>query len=63
MRVRDGVELRIADDDEAFAAALIATLRAPGELGDKGRQYVIDHHDWDAVAKAYAAVYEGIARA
>ncbi|WP_101948133.1 glycosyltransferase [Mycobacterium sp. 3519A] len=60
LTVRDGVELRIADGDEAFAAALVATLRAPGELGEAARQYVIDHHDWDAVAKAYAAVYEDV---
>jgi glycosyltransferase involved in cell wall biosynthesis len=62
LTVRDGVELRIADDDEAFAAAIVATLRSPGGLGDAARQYVTAHHDWDVVADAYAAVYERIAR-
>lgn len=62
LTVRDGREVRIADDDEAFAAALVATLRAPRALGDAARQYVIGHHDWDAIARAYVAVYESVIR-
>ena len=62
LTVRDGVELRIADHDEAFAAAVVETLRSPGGLAEAARQYVIAHHDWDAVAAAYAAVYADIAR-
>ncbi len=61
MAVRDGVELRVADDDEAFAAAVVDVLRSPGGLGDAARAYVTAHHDWDAVADAYSAVYERIA--
>jgi glycosyltransferase involved in cell wall biosynthesis len=61
LSVRDGVELRIAGSDEAFAAALVDVLRSPGALGAAGRGYVTAHHDWDAVADAYAAVYERIA--
>ena len=60
LNVHDGIELRIADGDAAFAAALIATLHSPGGLGDAARQYVTAHHDWDAVAEAYAAVYEQV---
>jgi glycosyltransferase involved in cell wall biosynthesis len=59
LRVRD--QVRIADSDEAFAAAVVAVLRAPGTLGESGREYVAAHHDWDAVADAYSAVYERIA--
>jgi glycosyltransferase involved in cell wall biosynthesis len=61
LTVRDGIELRIADDDEAFAAALVATLHSPGGLGGAAREYVAAHHDWSAVADAYAAVYEEVA--
>jgi glycosyltransferase involved in cell wall biosynthesis len=61
LAVRDGVELRIADDDEAFAAALVATLRSPGGLGEAARRYAAAHHDWHVVAEAYAAVYERVA--
>jgi glycosyltransferase involved in cell wall biosynthesis len=57
--VRD--EVRIADADEDFAAALVSVLRSPGGLGDAGREYVTAHHDWDAVVDAYSAVYERIA--
>jgi polysaccharide biosynthesis protein PslH len=61
LAVRDGVELRVADSDEAFAAALRDVLRAPGALGDAALEYVRANHDWDAVADAYAEVYERIA--
>jgi glycosyltransferase involved in cell wall biosynthesis len=60
MAVRDGVELRMAEDDEAFAAALVSTLRAPGALGATARQYVVDHHDWDTVTDAYVRVYNDV---
>lgn len=61
LKVRDGIELWMADDDEAFAAALVATLRSPGGLGDAARQYVAGRHDWRVVAEAYAAVYQDVA--
>jgi glycosyltransferase involved in cell wall biosynthesis len=57
--VRD--EVRIADADADFAAALVSVLRSPGRLGEAGREYVTAHHDWDAVAGAYSAVYARIA--
>jgi glycosyltransferase involved in cell wall biosynthesis len=59
LRVR-GDELQIADDDEAFAAALVATLRSPGSRGEAARRYVVANHDWHAVAEAYAALYERV---
>jgi glycosyltransferase involved in cell wall biosynthesis len=56
-----GDQVRVAEDDEAFAAAVVDVLRAPGSLGEAARKYVSAHHDWDAVADAYAAVYGRIA--
>jgi glycosyltransferase involved in cell wall biosynthesis len=61
LAVRDGPHLRIADSDVAFAAAVTDVLRDPGGLADAARAYVTAHHDWDAVADAYAAVYERVA--
>jgi glycosyltransferase involved in cell wall biosynthesis len=61
LAVRDGAELRIADSDEAFAGAIVDVLRSPGTLGESARAYVRARHDWDAVARAYMAVYEQVA--
>jgi glycosyltransferase involved in cell wall biosynthesis len=58
LAVRDGAQLRIADSDAAFAAALVSVLRDPAGLADAARAYVTARHDWDAVAAAYFAVYE-----
>jgi glycosyltransferase involved in cell wall biosynthesis len=58
LAIRDGVEVRIADSDADFAAALVAVLRDPAGLAGAARAYVTARHDWDAVAAAYFAVYE-----
>jgi glycosyltransferase involved in cell wall biosynthesis len=58
LAVRDGVQVRIADADADFAAALVAVLREPAGLAGAARAYVTAAHDWDAVAAAYYAVYE-----
>ncbi|HEX6020893.1 MAG TPA: glycosyltransferase [Solirubrobacter sp.] len=52
----------VADSDEAFAAALVHTLRDPGARAELARAYVHENHSWDAVAQAYRALYERIAR-
>jgi glycosyltransferase involved in cell wall biosynthesis len=61
LAVRDGEQLRIADSDEALAAAIAEVLASPGDLAGSARAYVTSHHDWNAVADAYAAVYERVA--
>lgn len=61
LTVQDGTHLRIADDDAAFAAALVETLRAPGKRAGAARRYVCSRHDWDAVTAAYEAVYRDVA--
>jgi glycosyltransferase involved in cell wall biosynthesis len=60
LAVRDGAEVRIADSDADFAAALVAVLRDPAGLAEVARAYVAARHDWDAVAAAYFAVYEHV---
>jgi glycosyltransferase involved in cell wall biosynthesis len=64
LEVRDGEQLRVAGDDDAFAAALAELLETPAlgaRLAAGGRAYVRDRHDWDAVARAYQSLYEEIA--
>jgi glycosyltransferase involved in cell wall biosynthesis len=64
LEVRDGEQLRVAGDDEAFAAALAELLEAPAlraRVADAARAYVRARHDWDAVARAYESLYEEIA--
>ncbi len=64
LEVRDGEHLRIAADDDGFAAALAELLTDPAagaRLAGAARAYVSARHDWDAVSRAYQAVYEEIA--
>lgn len=51
-------QVRVAAEDEAFAAAIVSLLRDPGTIAESALAYVREHHDWDAVAAAYFAVYE-----
>jgi len=58
--VQDGRELLIAEDDGAFAAALLSVLSDAAlmeQLGSAARRYVLEHHDWRTVARAFEAVY------
>jgi polysaccharide biosynthesis protein PslH len=50
----------VEESDEAFAAALVQTLRDPGDRAEAARLDVRAHHDWDAVAAAYRATYEQV---
>ena len=53
------------DDDEGFAEAMLDVLNDTElrrRLGKAGRQYVEEHHDWQALARRLAAVHE-LARA
>jgi glycosyltransferase involved in cell wall biosynthesis len=64
LAVRDGEQLRVAGDDDAFAAALAELLEAPAlgaRLAEAARSYVLARHDWDAVADAYQSLYEEVA--
>ncbi|HWK25981.1 MAG TPA: glycosyltransferase family 4 protein [Solirubrobacter sp.] len=53
--------IRVASDDAGLAAEIVALLRdrdAATRMAEAARAYVRGHHDWDAVAAAYHAVYE-----
>jgi glycosyltransferase involved in cell wall biosynthesis len=61
LAVRDGEHLLVAEADAQFAAGIVSLLNdsaRAGRLAESARAYVTAHHDWDAVAAAYHAVYE-----
>jgi glycosyltransferase involved in cell wall biosynthesis len=61
LSLRDGEHLTIADDPDAFAAALVRTLRDPAsarDLAARGRELVLERYDWDALADALECSWE-----
>lgn len=63
--VTDGRDIWLADDPQAFAAAVVALLRAPSErarLGTAGRS-VAEELSWDAVAGTFSQTCVNVVRA
>lgn len=63
LAVRDGVELLIANDGDAFAAAAIRILTTDAlaaRLAEAARRYVVEHHSWASVAARYEALYHDV---
>jgi glycosyltransferase involved in cell wall biosynthesis len=57
---RDEEQLLIAPAGERFADAVVRLLNDPvlrGRLGAAGREHVLLHRSWSAVAEAYEALY------
>jgi len=57
--VSDGRELLVADDAEAFAAALARVLTTPvlaRELSGRARRYAVQRHAWTSVGERYEAL-------
>ena len=57
-------DVLVGADEEELAAQLVRVLtddELAGRLGPAARAYVLANHDWSAVARAYEAVYEGVA--
>jgi polysaccharide biosynthesis protein PslH len=64
LRVEPGRELLVGRDESELAtqlAAILADDELAASLSEAGRAYVRRHHDWDAVARAYTAVYREVA--
>jgi polysaccharide biosynthesis protein PslH len=63
LRVTAGREVVVGKTAKELADGLLGIL-ADGEsrdrLGQAARRYVVREHDWNAVARAYQAVYEGV---
>lgn len=60
LQVRDGENIMLADEPEAFAAAVVRLLREPG-LGEAlrlaGRQWVEAHYDYRRVYRGFDEVF------
>jgi glycosyltransferase involved in cell wall biosynthesis len=61
--VRDGENILLADEPEAFAAAVVRLLREPA-LGEAmraaGRQWVETHYDYRRVYGQFDVVYDRV---
>jgi glycosyltransferase involved in cell wall biosynthesis len=60
LAVRDGEELLVAPDDDAFAAALARLLADPGErtaLAGRARAWALANLGWERSVAAYEALY------
>jgi glycosyltransferase involved in cell wall biosynthesis len=58
-------DVLVGADEQELASQLVRVLTddgLAGRLGPAGRAYVLANHDWSAVARAYEAVYEGVAK-
>jgi len=65
--VEDGGDLLLADEPEAFAAAVVSLLEDPAQrarLGAAGRAKMVAHYGWDQAARVFidtlAAVAKGV---
>jgi glycosyltransferase involved in cell wall biosynthesis len=58
---REGEEVLVADDPDAFAAQVLRVCSDPAlvrRLSAAGRQYVEAHHSWETGARRLVGVYE-----
>ena len=61
--VESGKNLLLADTAQAFAQAVIQVLKDPGlgeQLGQNGRQTVLQKYDWRVIYPAWDSVYRGL---
>ncbi|MBI5959416.1 MAG: glycosyltransferase [Chloroflexi bacterium] len=65
LHATDGVELRLADQADEFAQAVIELLQNPArreKLGQAGADYVQRHYDWSVIAPKLFHVYDQVKR-
>jgi sugar transferase (PEP-CTERM/EpsH1 system associated) len=63
LQVKDGEHLLVADEPQQFAEAVISLLNNKNlqkQLSVNARNYVQEHHDWDASGQKLEAVYRRI---
>jgi polysaccharide biosynthesis protein PslH len=56
-----GKEILLADSPEDFAKAIISLLQNPSlarEIGNQGRQYVVNNHSWEVEANRVEELYK-----
>jgi glycosyltransferase involved in cell wall biosynthesis len=55
-----GRDVLSAEDDDSFATAIVGLLTNPSHraaVGKAGRRYVVEHHQWPAMAERLVALY------
>jgi glycosyltransferase involved in cell wall biosynthesis len=60
LQVKDGEHLLVADDSQQFAAAVTSLLKNKNlqkQLSVNARNYVHEHHNWNAIGQKLEAVY------
>jgi len=60
LRLTDGEHLTVVEDCKAMTAALVAVLRDPEPAlsqAERGRQVVLEHYHWDALADRLERVW------
>ncbi|MBL8055648.1 MAG: glycosyltransferase [Anaerolineales bacterium] len=60
--LQPGRDVQVAEQPEAFAAAILNLLNDPAQraaLGRAGRRYVETHHDWATIAARLEEAYQG----
>ena len=60
LRLTDGEHLTVVEDCKAMTAALLAVLRDPEPAlsqAERGRQVVLEHYHWDALADRLERVW------
>jgi len=63
LAVKHGLNVIVAEDDEAFRSAVVELLQNPrrrNELGAAARRYVERDHGWDRIASQLENLYNGI---
>lgn len=63
LRVKDGVHLLVAEEDQTFADAVLTLLedrQLAQKLGWAGRQFVVQNYSWLEAAKNLSALYSEI---
>ena len=63
-RANSGITVQ-ADDPSAFAAAIDGLLNSPAkmkQMGEKGRQFVTEHYNWDLEAEKLRRLYQTLER-
>lgn len=66
LNVNDGVHYRQGNTPQAMAQALVDMMRHSNQarlIGETGRRYVTENHDWEIAATQLESIYEGLLNA
>jgi glycosyltransferase involved in cell wall biosynthesis len=64
--VQDGRDVRVAQEPEAFARAILELLNDPEKrqrIGNAGREFVEENHQWSGLAADLEKIYQEVRHA